>query len=272
METKMQKKKLGVSLSGGGVRGFGHLAALKAMNERGIYPDILSGTSAGALVAVFYADGMPPDRISTLFKGVKLSGLMEMTLMKEGIFTTARLCGFLEKHLKARTFEELRLPVRVIASDFEEGKVRVFSEGELIPAVAASCCVPVVFAPVQIGGRYYVDGGVFSNFPVSAIRDECETLIGVNVSPVINAGYVPSIKHVIERTMNYTVGANTTDEKRKCDYLIESPEFSTYSIFDLEKAGAIYNFGYELATSYLDANREKLEQDLTWSSTRKIAS
>lgn len=270
METKSQKLKLGVSLSGGGVRGSGHLAALKAMNERGIYPDILAGTSAGALAAVFYADGMPPDKILALFQEIKLWGLLEVTLMKEGVFTTSSLCGFLEKHLRARTFEELRLPVRVVASDIEEGKMQVFSEGELIPAVAASCCVPVVFAPVRIEGRYYVDGGVFSNFPVSVIRDECETLIGINVSPVINAKYVPSIKHVIERTMNYTIGANTVDERRKCDYLIESPEFSKFSIFELESISKIYDFGYQLATSYLDDKQEELEQDLTWSPTRKM--
>lgn len=269
METKKQKVKLGVALSGGGVRGFGHLAALKAMNERNIIPQILSGTSAGSLAAVFYADGISPEKTLCLFKEAKLRGLMDTTLPKEGFFTTSRLCDFLAKHLKARTFEELRIPIRVIASDIEEGKARVFDRGELIPAIAASCCFPVVFAPVQIENHYYVDGGIFSNFPVSAIRDQCEILIGVNVSPVINMKYKPSIKYVIDRSINYTVKANTLKERHLCDYLIEADEFSKYSTFELDKADEIFHLGTRLATDYLDLNREKLEQDLCWSPAKR---
>lgn len=272
MEAKKQKAKLGVALSGGGVRGFGHLAALKAMNERDIFPEIISGTSAGSLAAAFYADGTHPEKVLQFFKEAKLRGFMDTTLPKDGFFTTSRLCDFLAKHLKARTFEELRLPVRIIASDIEEGKARIFDKGELIPAIAASCCFPVVFAPVQIDGHYYVDGGIFANFPVSAIRNECETLIGVNVSPIINMKYKPSIKHVIDRSINYTIKASTLKERKLCDYLIESPEFAKYATFELDKADEIYNLGSQLATTYLDENRIKLEQDIFWSPAKKTIS
>ena len=98
MEARRRKVKLGVALSGGGVRGFGHLAVLKAMNERNIYPEILSGTSAGALAAVFYADGISPEKTLSFFKEAKLRGLMDTTLPKEGFFTTSRLCDFLARH------------------------------------------------------------------------------------------------------------------------------------------------------------------------------
>jgi predicted acylesterase/phospholipase RssA len=168
-----------------------------------------------------------------------------------------RLCDFPVRHLKSAAFEELRIPVRVIASDPEEGKARIFDKGELIPAVAASCCSPVVFAPIQIGGHYYVDGGIFSKFPVSAIRDRCETLPGVNVSPLISMKYRSSVKYVLDGTMSYTIGADTIAERRKCVYLIESSEFSGYSTFELEGADEIYNLGTQLTTAYLDANREK---------------
>ncbi len=257
-----KKGKIGVTLSGGGARGFAHVAALKAMNERGIYPEILSGTSAGSLAAAFYADGNTPEDILAFFKEAKLKNLIESTIPKDGLFKTSRLGAFLEKHLKSRTFEELSLPIRVVASDIEEGKMKIFSEGELIPALLASCCVPVVFSPVLIDGHYYVDGGIFSNFPVSVIRDDCKILIGVNVSPVVTMRYNKSIKYIVERTMNYTIGANTIEEREKCDYLIESKDLSQYSTFDVDKADIIYNKGYKLATTYLDANKKQLDEDL----------
>lgn len=266
---KKQLYNLGLALSGGGSRGFAHLAALKAMNERGISPEILSGTSAGSLAAAFYADGYEPENVLTLFKEMKLRRFFETNIPRDGLFKTSRFATFLEKHLHARTFEELKIPLRVVASDIEEGKAKIFHKGELIPALVASCCVPIVFTPILIDGHYYIDGGIFSNFPVSIIRDECKTLLGVNVSPIITMQYNKSIKYIIERTMNYAIGANTIEERKKCDYLIESNKLSAYSMFDLDKADEIYQKGYRLASSYLDKHDEMLKRELSKSTFEK---
>lgn len=262
MATNKKKYKIGVALSGGGSRGFAHLAVLKAMNERGIYPEIISGTSAGSLAAAFYADGHSPEQTLAYFKEAKLKGFIETTLPKGGIFKTTRFESFLKKHLKARTFEDLNIPLRIVASDIEEGQSKVFGKGELIPAILASCCYPIVFCPVEFNGHFYVDGGLFSNFPVSAIRDECKVLIGVNVSPLKTVPYNDSMKYVIERMMNFTVGANTLSERGKCDYLIESKSLSGFSTFDIDSADKVFKKGYKLATSYLDTHKEALENDL----------
>lgn len=259
----MGKYELGITLSGGGARGFAHLAALQAMKERGITPHILSGTSAGSLAAAFYAAGHEPEDVKEFFKEAKLTGLLETTLARDGIFKTSRLEAFLYEKLQVRTFEDLRLPIRVIASDIEEGKMKVFSEGELIPALVASCCLPVIFTPLQIDGHYYIDGGIFSNFPTSVIRNECKTLIGVNVSPVMTMSYRKSIKYIVERTMNYTIGGNSMKERQNCDYLIEYDTFSDYSVFSLDKADEIYRKGYEQASAYLDQNKESLQNRLS---------
>lgn len=262
MVTNKKKYKIGVALSGGGSRGFAHLAILKAMNEQGVYPEIISGTSAGALAAAFYADGHSSEQTLAYFKEAKLKGFIETTLPKGGLFKTTRFESFLKKHLKARTFEDLKVPLRIVASDIEEGKSKVFGEGELIPAILASCCYPIVFCPVEFNGHYYVDGGLFSNFPVSAIRDECKVLIGVNVSPLKIVPYNNTLKYVIERMMNFTVGANTLEERKKCDYLIESRSLSGFSTFDIDSAEKVFKKGYKLATTYLDAHKEELKEDL----------
>ncbi|NDV82631.1 patatin-like phospholipase family protein [Bacteroides sp. 51] len=253
--------KLGLVLSGGGARGYAHLGALKALNERGIYPDIIAGTSVGSLIGVLYADGYTPDEMFSYAKTVKLWELVESTLPRDGIFKATGIGVILRKYLRVRTFEELKLPMNVVASDIECGEVKVFNAGKIIPAVIASCSVPIVFTPVEIDGHHYVDGGLLKNFPVSAIREQCDKVIGIDISPVISVKYDRSMKYIVERAMNYMVGANTIEERAACDYLIESGEVSVYSLFDFKHVEEIYEKGYEAAARYLDANMELLKKD-----------
>jgi len=262
-KAKKKKKpyKLGLALSGGGARGYAHLGALKALNERGIYPDIISGTSVGSLIGVLYADGHTPDEMLTFAKSLRLRALIEGTIPRDGIFKATGIGIVLRKYLRAATFEELKIPMHVVASDIEYGIVKVFNEGKIIPPVIASCSVPIVFTPVEIDGHHYVDGGLLKNFPVSTIRDKCDKVIGIDISPVISVKYDRSIKYITERAMNYMVGANTLEERRACDYLIESWDVSTYSLFDFKHIEEIYEKGYDAAVRYLDANKERLRRD-----------
>lgn len=249
----MKKYKLGFVLSGGGARGYAHLGALKALNEHNIYPDVIAGTSVGSLIGVLYADGYTPDQMLSFAKSLKLRELVESTIPRDGIFKATGIGAILRKYLHARRFEDLTLPVHVVASDIEYGEAKDFNSGKIIPAVIASCSVPVVFTPVEIAGHYYVDGGLLKNFPVSAIRQDCETIIGIDVSPVISVKYDRSMKYIVERAMNYMVGANTVEERLACDYLIESQEVSKYSLFDFNHVEEIYEMGYQTASDYLDS-------------------
>lgn len=254
--------KWGVALSGGGARGFAHLGALQAMEERGIKPEIISGTSAGSLAGAFYADGYSPKEIYAIFQSIKFRNIVSTTLLQDGFFKTTGLQATLERYLRAKRFEDLKIPLRVVASDIEEGKPYYFTSGELIPAVIASCSVPIVFTPTEIDGHHYVDGGMFVNFPVSVIRKDCQRIIGIDVSPVITMKYDRSFRYIIERSMNYMVGANTKEEIKLCDYLIGSNEVSQYSLFDLKHGEDIYNKGYNMAVECLDKNKERIARDM----------
>lgn len=254
---------MGVALSGGGVRGLAHLGVLKALEERAIYPDIISGVSVGSLIAVFYADGHSVDDMFRVASSIGFTSITGKSVLsfKNGFFSQTGLRNLLDKHLRAKTFEELKKPVRIVASDIEHGRIKVFSEGAIIPAVMASCSVPVVFPPVNIEGHHYVDGGLLMNFPVSVIRKECERIIGVNVSPVGSMRYEESLRYVIGQTMSYMVGANTSAERRLCDYLIEPSKITGHSIFDFKHLEEMYKHGYEFASAYLDDNKESLHAD-----------
>lgn len=252
----------GIALSGGGTRGFAHLGTLQALEEYKIRPDIIAGTSIGAIVGALYADGHTPLEIYKIFSTVKFRNLVASSFPRGGLFKTTGLQHILEKNLRAQSFEELKIPLRIVASDIEEGKAHCFGTGELIPALIASSTVPIVFTPIEIDGHYYVDGGMFDNLPVKCIRQECRRVIGVNVSPVDKMRYNKSLRYILERSMNYMVNANTVESIKLCDYLIVSKELSKRSLFDTKNPAEVFKNGYFTTKAYLQENKARLDRDL----------
>ncbi|SHF60055.1 patatin-like phospholipase family protein [Dysgonomonas macrotermitis] len=245
--TEQYPYKLGLALSGGGAKGFAHLGVLKAMDELGIRPDIISGTSAGAFAGVLYADGYSPDEIISFFKKKSFKEFAELTIPHTGIFKTDRFKRFLKTHLKAKTFDDLHIPMKIIATDLANGTSVAFDEGPLIPAVIASCAFPIIFTPAEINNVYYVDGGLFKNFPVTPIRFDCETVIGVNVAPLTKQEFKNSLLYVAERSFHYMSVSNSFADRNLCDILLETEALSQYAMFTLEHTEEIVNIGYEFA-------------------------
>lgn len=244
--------RLGLALSGGGAKGIAHLGIFQAMEERGLKPGIISGTSAGALAGALYADGNKPQDILALFNNKRFKEFGGLSMPRGGLFKMTRFRAFLEKNLKARTFEELEIPLLIITTDIALGKTVVFSSGDLISAIVASCAVPIVFTPIEIEGKYYVDGGIFKNFPVSTIRNQCEYVIGVNVTPIVQQTYKNSIMYVAEQSFRFMSVANTLTDRRLCDVLIESKDVSKYSMFQLDNLDQIFKIGYDKAVEVFD--------------------
>lgn len=261
MSPKKHTYNLGVALSGGGAKGFAHLGVLQALNEKGLYPEIISGTSAGAFAGVLYADGYSPKEILSFFQKKVFREFAEFAIPHGGFFKSDGFCTFLKKHLRAKTFEELKVPLYAVTTDIEHGESKVFSSGSLIPAIVASCSVPIVFRPVEINKRFYVDGGLLKNFPVSTIRDECYKVVGVNVSPLTKAEFRSSIKYIAERSFHYMSVSNTMLDRSLCDYLIESVSLSKYSMFDLEHTNEIYQAGYDLTMEFFEEKKDILTKD-----------
>lgn len=241
------KYKLGLALSGGGSKGFAHIGAFRLLEERKLIPDIISGTSAGALAGVLFADGYSAASIKELFTGREFSEFAQLQIPKDGLFDNKRFRSFLEHCLRARRFEDLNIPLVVVATDLDNGKSHEFRTGPIVDAVVASCSIPVIFSPVEINGLHYVDGGLFRNFPVSVIRQECEQVIGVNVSPLIPQKYKQTLWGIAERSYHYIFKSNTMEDRMMCDILIETEETSGYKTFDLENIESIVNAGYEAA-------------------------
>ncbi|MCD8042902.1 MAG: patatin-like phospholipase family protein [Tannerellaceae bacterium] len=244
--------KVGLALSGGGAKGFAHIGVFKLLEECGLQPEIIAGTSAGALMGALFADGYPAEEIRELFTGREFSEFAQLQLPKSGLFDTSRFRSFLKRHIRTKNIEDLPVPLVIIATDLDNGISHEFRHGPLVEAVTASCSVPIIFSPVVIDGTHYVDGGLFRNFPVSNIREECERIIGVNVSPLIPQKYKQTIFHIAERSYHYMFRANTIEDRLLCDVLIEAEEFGYYKTFDLENVDLIAGIGYEAAVKAFD--------------------
>lgn len=257
MTSKQKPYKLGLALSGGGAKGFAHVGVFRLLEECNIRPDIISGTSAGAMAGCLYADGYSSEEIKHIFMGKEFSEFAKIQIPKAGLFDNSRLTTFLKKHLHAKRIEDLDIPMVIVATDLDHGVSHEFRSGSIAEAVTASCSVPIIFSPVEIGGVHYVDGGLFRNFPVTNIREECEKIIGVNVSPLIPQRYKQTIFYIAERSYHYMFRSNTTEDRLLCDILIEAEEFGGFKMFDLENVDEIAQIGY---TAAINAFREMHEE------------
>jgi NTE family protein len=256
---KNAKYDLGLVLSGGGMKGFCHIGALKAMDEKGIKPDIISGVSAGSLVGALYADGYTPDSMVKMFDQLKLIEYLRLDFNNGGLLNMDGLKQLLDTVLHAKTFEELKIPLRIVATDLDNGKSVVFDSGNLIDAILASCTVPILFSPYVIDGVNYVDGGVFRNLPASAIRNDCKVIIGVNVGPMDKGAYQKSMMDIAKRSYKFIYRSNSNREKQLCDILIEPQEILMYNGASIRDKDRMFTIGYDETTTVLKNKRvEKL--------------
>lgn len=240
--------RLGVALSGGGARGFAHVGALKALEEAGMKPDVIAGVSAGAVAAVMYAAGVPLNEMLSLFTSTKFTDFARPSLIHgDGMFSLMRFKQFIEEATGIDRLENLRIPTYVGVTDLDHGEPAEFHEGPLGERVIASCSIPIVFPPVEIDGIHYVDGGVLRNLPAWIIREKCETLIGINVSPLRTFEYKKSFLDIGMRTYNLMAKANQQQDMDLCDHVIITPELIHYQVFNLKDIHKAYLSGYAAA-------------------------
>lgn len=246
------KYKAGLVLSGGGARGFAHLGVMQALNDAGIFPDIIAGTSAGALAGALYCDGYSPKEILRIMKRQSRLDYMRPTLPRDGLLQISGVAKLLETHLSAKNIEDLKIPLVVCATDLNNGQPVYFSTGELITSLIASSSIPVLFKPVIINNIYYVDGGVLDNLPVKPIHDKCNILIGSFVNPVGKEETTSGLITIAVRTFMLNQAKEVEDKSNMFDILVAPPEITKFGILDVEKADALFEMGYK-------KTREKLK-------------
>lgn len=248
--------RVGLALSGGGARGIAHFGVFKALEELGVEIHEVSGTSAGAIAGAFYTHGYSPEEGMKHVGSTSLLKLIWPAFSLRGLFNISRAEEMFLKYFKEDSFESANRPLKVIATNLNTGKSETFSEGRLVQALTASCCLPFIFDPVEIDGQLYVDGGLVNNLPAEALKETCDVIIGVNVVPVIPDDNLGGVKKMIERISMVTISANVNGSRKHCDLLIEPHELRSYGTFDLKRAQGIFDIGYEATHHAFEMNKD----------------
>lgn len=252
MINKRRPYRIGLALSGGGARGFAHLGALYAMDELGIKPDIIAGVSAGSIAAALYGAGLKPLDIMKLFMVSRFGDFCEIGMPKDGLFKMNGFKNFLNANLPVKNLEQCPVPVVLCATDLDNCKPVQWRKGAIAERVMASCCIPILFKPVKVDGTNYVDGGVLHNVPSWAIRDECEHLIGINVSPLVKKGRcAPNLIDITMRSYHLMLRNNVGADLGMCDTVISTDAIAEMRVFDMKEKEKVFKIGYRAAREVL---------------------
>ena len=237
--------KFGIALSGGGARGIAHIGVLQALEEFGIKPRVVSGTSMGAIVGVLYAAGYSPKAMLKFLVERKFHKIINWHRPFSGLLDMGRMQKVMGEMIGEDDFSSLKIPFYCAVTNLNSGQGEIKSEGKLFQWVMASASIPVVFEPRIIDGQTYVDGGLLNNLPADVIREKCQVLIGVHVNHNGPEEEVKGLKGIAERSFRLGIAQNVEDSKRICDFVIEPPEARNFSTFDFNKAEEIYKVGYK---------------------------
>lgn len=252
--SKPEENKIGISLSGGGVRGIAHLGVLKALNEHEIFPDEISGVSAGAIAGAFYCDGQKPDDILKIFDQTSLFKFAKLGIPRKGFMTMEKVEQILKENLNADTFDQLKIPLTVAATNLTEGRVEYFNSGSIAKKVIASASIPVVFKPVELNGDLYADGGIFDNLPVDPLLKSCNKIIASHVNPLDKEENLDGMLDIAERVFHLAIASSVHENSKDCHLFIEIPELRKFSLLKVENIHEIFEIGYKSTLNILKSN------------------
>lgn len=257
-------EELGIVLSGGGVKGVGHVGFLQALAEHNITPQYISGTSAGALVGALYCAGYSTQEMLRFFKKTPLMSWHYYSTNKPGLLDSEKYRVHFEKYFPKATFESLSTKLFILTTDIEQGCSVIHHKGDLVEPLMASCSVPLFFSPVRINGVLHSDGGIMNNFPVEPLFDlGLPGILGSYVCSSIPATpkeLSTSLK-VMFRAFGLSQEALSLHKFDRCDYVVAPKELHEIGFLDAKGVDDAYEIGYKATMASIDTIIETLALD-----------
>jgi NTE family protein len=214
--------KLGIALGGGFARGISHIGVLRVLEENQIPIDFIAGTSVGALIGATYASGTSLDEMQRQASSTTFRDFGRWTLSRMGMASNEHLEDFLHKFTQARYFGDLKIPLSIVATDLISGESVHFTDGEIAPALRASCAYPGLFLPVKYRERILVDGFLTESVPAGAARElGAEVVIGVHLEPGLLNTRPRNTIEVISRSFSVIQASAIQPWRSAVDVLIE---------------------------------------------------
>ncbi len=250
---------VGLALSGGAVRGASHIGVLKALEEFDIKPNVISGVSAGSIIAVFYSAGYSPDEMEKILLNTDIKKYLKPKFPKVGFFSLEKLDIFLEKYIGKIDLNQLNKTTYITVVNYTTGSVEYIKEGDLISYVKASSSLPVIFEPTYIDNIPYIDGGLMDNLPVKPLIDEkLNFIIGSEVNPMAVFSNKPNILKLAVRSLFLAIRSNTENSKRLCNLFIQPPQLKEIGLFSIKDLKKAIDIGYSYTKELL--KREKIDK------------
>lgn len=215
--------RVGLVLGGGAARGFAHIGVIQVLEEAGIRPSLVVGTSAGSLVAAFYASGKTGAQLQHVAETMEEATFADWTLpiFSRGVLRGEALSRYVNAQVKGRLIENMPLPLGIVATDLNSGHGVLFQRGDTATAVRASSAVPALFQPVKIAGREYVDGGLVSPVPVRYARQMgAELIIAVDISSAPEGNSASDTLQILNQTFSIMIKSINGFELKDADVVV----------------------------------------------------
>jgi len=250
--------RLGLVLGGGAARGFAHIGVIQVLEEAGIRPDLVVGTSAGSLVAALYASGKNGAELANLALTLDEGAITDWAFPGRGMIRGEALARFVREHTAGLPIEQMKLRLGIVATDLDSGSAILFERGDTGQAVRASSSVPAVFQPVKIGGREYVDGGLVSPVPVRFARQMgAEMVLAVDISTPPEGAATGDTMKLLLQTFAIMGKSINQFELRDADVALRPPLLGVSGADFTSRVRALRS-GRETAAAMLPAIKAKL--------------
>lgn len=250
----MACRSIGLALGGGAARGLAHIGVLKALEEMGIKPSYIAGTSSGSIIGALYAAGVSVAEMITAAHETAWRNLVRPVVPRRSLVSANKMRAYLEQLLDNRTFDQLNIPFAAVAVDLISGEKVVLQEGSVAEAVVASCSIPGIFPPVKWQDRLLVDGGVLENVPFATVRSlGAEGIIAVDLYAHRGRTFEPGgIFAIIMRSFEIMRTYHRFPDD--CLHVCVTPDLSGESLVDLHKPDQYIESGYQAVV----AKREEI--------------
>jgi len=255
------KATLGLVLSGGGARGIAHIGVVDALRSHGIEPDIISGSSTGAIIGALTAAGHSTETMLEFFQKASPFRLSVVTVRKAGLLDTAKVVERFREYFPEDSFEALKIRLFVTATDVIHARLRIFESGPLISPILASCSMPMVFTPTEVDGRWYVDGGVINNFPIEPLRGRCDVMLGHYASPLrsVTRADLSGVLAISERALEVGMYYASEQKFHQCDVMLRCPQLNQFGLFDTKHHREIFEIGRQATLAAMDSIQRAID-------------
>jgi len=255
------KRQTALVLGGGAARGIAHIGVLKVLKRHKIPVDMVVGTSIGSIMGAVYALGISLKNIEEIALKTTLKSLADFALSKRGLLEGRNLEKIIEEVIENKGFEDLKIPLAIVATDIENGKEVIITSGDMARAIRASCSIPGIFIPVRIDGRMLVDGGLRSTVPSEAAkRIGANFIIAIDVGYCVRKGKISNIFQILFQSTQIIGSELNKHERKPSDVVIEVLLGEDMHQMAFERAAEIISIGEEAAEAAMPALLIKMKK------------